>query len=144
MVCDADTVVVLPGWRNSRGAKLEVMIAQAMKMPILDLDFRPVDETICQEADRLVSDDRQTDYGHPFHDFTRTGRIWGAILQGWAETTGGKSPVPPELVPLCMVGVKLSREVNHPKRDNRVDGAGYFKTADMVHDYRERMREALK
>jgi hypothetical protein len=82
-------------------------------------------ETILQEAQRLVHGDRGADYGHPIEDFTRTGRIWGAIL-------GLDRAVTPNEVALCMVGVKLSREVNRPKRDNRADGAGYFETLDMV------------
>lgn len=90
-------------------------------------------ETVCQEADRIVSNDRQGQYGRPIHDFTRTGRIWGAILSEWARNTQGDADVPPELVALCMVGVKISREVNRHKRDNIVDGIGYFKTVDMVH-----------
>ena len=38
-----------------------------------------------------------------------------------------------------MVGVKISREANSPKRDNRVDGAGYFETLEMVRQYEEDM-----
>lgn len=82
-------------------------------------------ETILQEAQRLVHGDRGADYGHPIEDFTRTGRIWGAVL-------GLDRDVTPNEVALCMVGVKMSREVNAPKRDNRVDGAGYMETLDMV------------
>lgn len=82
-------------------------------------------ETITEEAQRLVLGDRQADYGHPADDFARTGRIWGAIL--------GIPDVPPELVALCMVGVKMSREVNSPKRDNRVDGIGYWLTDELIH-----------
>jgi hypothetical protein len=33
-----------------------------------------------------------------------------------------------------MVGVKMSREVNRPKRDNRVDMAGYTGTLELVRD----------
>ena len=91
-------------------------------------------ETVCQEADRIVSNDRQNEYGTPRHDFTRTGRIWGALLSEWARTTKGEGPVPPELVGLCMVGVKMSREINKHRRDNIVDGIGYLKTVDMVMD----------
>jgi hypothetical protein len=88
------------------------------------------DETILQEAQRLVHGDRGQDYGHPIEDFTRTGRIMGAIL--------GIPDVPPEKVALCMIAVKISREVNRDKRDNRVDMAGYAETLDMV---RQRQRE---
>lgn len=82
-------------------------------------------ETILQEAQRLVHGDRGVDYGHPIEDFTRTGRIWGAVL-------GLDRDVTPNEVALCMVGVKMSRETHSPKRDNRVDGAGYMETLDMV------------
>lgn len=81
-------------------------------------------ETILQEAQRLVHGDRGNDYGHPVHDFTRTGRMWGAIL--------GIPDVSPHLVGLCMVALKMSREVNKPKRDNRTDMAGYAETVDMI------------
>jgi hypothetical protein len=88
------------------------------------VEIHPPAESIAEEAHRLVHGARQGDYGAPIDDFTRTGRIWGAIL--------GIADVPPEKVGLCMVGVKLSRECNKPKRDNRVDGAGYFATVDLV------------
>lgn len=73
---------------------------------------------------------REGTYGHPLDDFTKTGKMWGAIL--------GTEPIPPETVGLMMVAVKISREVNQPKRDNRVDGAGYFLTVDRVHEERAR------
>lgn len=84
-------------------------------------------ETILQEAQRLVHGDRGANYGHPIEDFTRTGRMWGAIL--------GIPDVAPELVGLCMVALKMSREVHKPKRDNRVDLAGYAETVDMIATY---------
>lgn len=86
-------------------------------------------ETILQEAQRLVHGDRQADYGHPLDDFSKTALIWQVILG---------VPVTPEQVALCMVGVKISRECNKPKRDNRVDGCGYFATLDMVIEERKR------
>lgn len=95
------------------------------------------DETILQEAQRLVHGERQAAYGHPFDDYTRTGRIFGAIIDGWLRQQPGFEHIPavPDVPPatacLMMVGVKVSREVNQPKRDNRVDGAGYFACVDM-------------
>lgn len=88
-------------------------------------------ETILQEAQRLVHGDRQADYGHPLDDFTRTAAIWSAIL-GHHVTA--------EQVGLCMIGVKLSRQVNHPKRDNMTDAAGYSATVQMCIEERERRR----
>ena len=86
------------------------------------------EETITEEAQRLVGGDRQADYGHPIEDFTRTGRMWAAIL--------GLPEVSAEQVALCMVGVKISREVNRPKRDNRVDGVGYLLCLDRIRNRR--------
>lgn len=78
---------------------------------------------ILEEANSLVNGARQGDYGHPLDDFTRTAKMWSAILG--AEVTA-------EQVGLCMCAVKISRQVNRPKRDNLVDLAGYASTVDMV------------
>lgn len=121
-----DGVALLKGWESSKGAKLEVYIARQLGMPIVECETMqpPPTESICQEADRLVSFDRQDDYGHPLDDFTRTGRMWAAIL--------GLPTVTPQQVALCMVAVKISRECHRPKRDNRTDGAGYLKCLDLI------------
>lgn len=88
---------------------------------------------IADYAVSLVSGDRQNDYGHPLDDFTRAGKIWEAILG---------VPVSAEQVALCMVGVKIAREVNRQKIDNAVDGIGYFLTLTMVQQERaERERQ---
>ncbi len=84
-------------------------------------------ESILHEAHTLVHGVRGEDYGHPYHDFSRTAKIWSAILG---------VDVTPEQVALCMIGVKMSRECNRPKRDNRVDIAGYAEALDMVVNYR--------
>jgi hypothetical protein len=84
-------------------------------------------ESILFEAHNLVHGVRGEDYGHPYHDFGRTAKIWSAILG---------VDVTPEQVALCMIGVKMSRECNRPKRDNRVDMAGYAETLDMVVNYK--------
>lgn len=97
---------------------------------LLDVDAT---ETVLEEADRIVAGDRRDDYGHPYHDFTRTGRMWGALLDDWRSSD--VEGVPAQLVGLCMVALKMSREVNRPKRDNRVDGAGYLKCVDLIETY---------
>lgn len=84
-------------------------------------------ETILQEAQRLVHGDRQAAYGHPIVDYTRTGRMWGAIL--------GIPDIDPRLCCLMMCAVKISREVNAHKRDNLTDLAGYAACAQMVADH---------
>lgn len=91
-------------------------------------------KSILTEAHNLVHGDRGDDYGHPFEDFSRTAMIWSAILG--IEVT-------PEHVALCMIGVKISRECNKPKRDNRVDMAGYAETLDMVANHKPKTRSPL-
>lgn len=89
----------------------------------------PQPESILAEADRLVSEDRDADYGHPFDNFVRIANLWSAILGVGVSA---------EEAALCMVAVKISRELNSPKRDNRADGAGYFKALDMIVEERAR------
>jgi Domain of unknown function (DUF6378) len=87
-----------------------------------------VGETILEEAQRLVYGDRNNDYGHPYHDMSRTAKIWSAILGVEVE---------PLQVAMCMIGVKLSRQVNKSKRDNMVDIAGYAEVAQRIVDWDE-------
>lgn len=151
-----DYVVLLPDedWLTSKGCHAEVTIALALGLPVfkfswslgsrfflqpLELPYcpqstnsaapAPATETILEEAQRLVHGDRGDSYGHPMDDFTRTGKFWAPIL--------GLEEVTPEQVALCMTTLKISRELNKPKRDNRVDAAGYLETLDMIRARRE-------
>lgn len=83
---------------------------------------------ILEEANKLTSKDRQKAYGHPYHDFNRTAIFWSEIL---------KARVTAPQVALCMIAVKLSREVNAHKRDNLTDIAGYARTLEMVYEFGE-------
>lgn len=128
-VLQSDMVVVLPDWQRSEGARLEVALAKAIGIPVrnypdLSLVDEALDETVLQEAQRIVYGKRQQDYGHPRTDFTRTAKIWGAILG---------ADVTPEEVALCMVGLKVSRLVNTPHHhDSIVDIAGYAGTYELL------------
>lgn len=136
-VLQAEAVVVLPGWRSSRGCAVEVAVAEAVGTEVLaypDLKRVPP-ETVTEEAQRLVYGARQASYGHPFDDFSRTGRIWGAIL--------GVGDIAPHIVGLCMAAVKISREVNGHKRDNLVDLAGYAATVELALERQAAIREGF-
>jgi hypothetical protein len=132
MISKADAVVFLNDWENSKGANLEFHAAKLMglkcwneNLDVLELKKDEHEKSICEIADHLVSFDRQSLYGHPYDNFTDIGRVWGMQL--------GLPDISPETVGLMMVGVKLSREKFQPKRDNLIDGAGFFKCVDMIH-----------
>lgn len=81
------------------------------------------EETILQEAERLINGDRRDSYGNASESFSR-------IAMGWSLILGNQ--VTAEQVALCMVWLKISRQISSPKRDNLVDMAGYAELADQV------------
>lgn len=138
LLLDCHAIVMLKGWEKSAGARLELEIAKQIGLNAYrltdDSELEFLEETLSHhaEADRLVNGARQSDYGHPLDDFSKTAAIWSAILE---------TNVTPEQVALCMVGVKLSREINKPKRDNIVDAHGYLMTYVMVQEELERRKQ---
>ena len=88
-------------------------------------------ESICAEADRLVNGDRQRDYGTPLENFERIADFWTVLLEDKLEAG---AMVEPQDVARCMILLKVARDMQTPKRDNAVDGAGYFKCLDMVRE----------
>ena len=123
-ILQADAIYLLNGWQESVGATLERSIAETIGIAVLYESPPEAPESVLEEAQRIVLGPRQADYGHPSDDFARTGRMWGAII--------GIPDVAPATVGLCMAAVKISREVNAPKRDNLVDLAGYTATVDLI------------
>jgi len=83
--------------------------------------------SILAEADNIAGEDRSRDYGHPLLNHQRIAAIWNVQLAGSLKT-----PITPRQVALMMIGVKLAREANTPKRDNLIDIAGYVKCIDMI------------
>lgn len=79
--------------------------------------------SILAEAEHLTTRDRNDSYGHPSHDYGRVSAAFNS-LTGHRLTT--------EDAILFMVCVKLAREAYKPKRDNRVDAAGYLNCLDMA------------
>jgi len=162
MSCDA--VVVLDGWRESKGARAEVQAAQSVDIPVYDINLLPIPaesvydclrvrvkeleaqlteahgenlvlktkgedkRPITLIANDLVNGNRGEAYGHPFEDFTRSGRIMAAVLN--------IEEVTPEQVALCMIGIKMSRECNKSGKDNAVDIAGYAECLHKIHERR--------
>jgi hypothetical protein len=88
-------------------------------------------EDIAGYAAQLVSEERQGEYGHPLDNYNRAAQIWSVILG--AEVTA-------EQVALCMIGMKIAREVHKPKADTVVDIIGYALTLHMVEVERAKRR----
>ena len=84
-----------------------------------------MNNSILLEANKLVNGDRAKAYGHPSKNFKDIARLWSVILN---------CNVTPEQVGLCMIQVKISREINIHKRDNLVDIAGYAETINKLYD----------
>ena len=87
---------------------------------------------LAEYASRLVFNDRNEDYGHPLDNLDRASKIWSVIL---------KIPISAEQVALCMVGMKMAREIGNPKLDNAADGIGYWLTLAEIRQ--ERVRRGL-
>ncbi len=142
-LCMCNTVAVLPGWARSRGANLEVHIGRELGMDIVDAEtLKPI--SCADEALGLVSGARNAFYGHPLDDYTKTGWLWAPILaEMWVRPilkldVPKLEPVPAEAATLCMGQVKVSRECNRAKRDNIVDGIGYWACYENVLAERKR------
>lgn len=91
----------------------------------------PAPENILQEANRLVHGPRQGDYKHPRFDYECTATMWRAMM---LKRYGVDVSLTADFCCLMMSAMKLSREAGKPKRDNRVDAAGYMLCADMCLD----------
>lgn len=74
-------------------------------------------------------------YGPPHEDLARAGRIWGAILDHWRDSD--TDAVPPELVALCMVGIKQARLVHTPSHaDSAADIRGFAACLEEIQSWR--------
>lgn len=76
-------------------------------------------EPILLEAHRLVYGVKQEEYGSVTENF-------GNIAKQWSVTLGKN--ITPEQVGLCMVQVKIARQMHKHNWENLIDGAGYFGT----------------
>lgn len=85
--------------------------------------FEQKEISVLEEAQELVYGVRQQDYGHPAVNWSRTATLFSAIL-GVTVTA--------EQAALCMIAVKLARQVHKPSRDNLVDIAGYAGVVELI------------
>ena len=83
--------------------------------------MKAIDPTLAADAVQAVTGPRQRDYAHPKVNFQRIADLWAPILG---------NAITPEQVALCMIQVKVAREMNRHTRDNLVDIIGYTLTLD--------------
>lgn len=84
-------------------------------------------ESIAAEADRIINGERREAYGPIEESSLDLAAIWTVILRKKLKTS-----IEPREVMLMMVGLKLQRESNSEKRDNRTDLIGYILLADKL------------
>ena len=84
---------------------------------------------ILREAEGLVYGDRQKQYSHPSSDYAKTAKMWTGIL---LEKLRPDIEITAKEAVLMMVAMKISREQFKHKRDNIVDGIGYFVCAARI------------
>jgi len=83
-------------------------------------------KSVLTEAESLVNGPRQAAYGSPADNFSR----WRDMCR--ATGRPGLADVTAEDLAVAMVLLKIARDTGSPKRDNAVDGAGYFDVLDQV------------
>jgi len=86
-------------------------------------------DSILEEADELINGPRAAAYGEPGAHFTQVAKVWSGLIQHKL-----KQDVELEASDVCflMASLKIVRETNRKKRDNRRDAAGYIGCADLV------------
>lgn len=82
------------------------------------------EETILQAAARLVDDERENMYGPP-------GEVYADVADFWATYLDNDS-ITSEDVCIMMILLKIAREKHSHKKDNLVDGAGYFRIYERI------------
>lgn len=108
------------GMFSNSGSKLS-SIPNAVETCANSQRISPLDEAL-----RLTRGARQSSYGHPMEDFSRTGALWTSLLSLPPGTIDAQK------VAMMMVLLKLSRQMHKNTRDNLVDAAGYINCLDMV------------
>lgn len=84
-------------------------------------------ESISEEARRIITSSKRSDYGPAEESFDRIAEVWTGLLRTkLSQQITGKD------VAILMTGFKLCREMNAHKRDNLVDAVGYLELADLI------------
>ena len=89
--------------------------------------------SILQEAETLITGQRQVDYGDKRENFQRIADGWNMVLKHKMKP-GIDISITPEDVALCMMQLKIARLcVSNSHRDSLLDIAGYVGCYDDIH-----------
>jgi hypothetical protein len=86
------------------------------------------EETVLEEAERLVGGERRGQYGHPLDAQTRIGEFFTVVLR---DKLKAGEKVTWKDVNLCMIGLKMARAMHNMSRDTLVDVAGYSRVNEL-------------
>ena len=95
--------------------------------------------SILEEAHDKVYGKRGTNYGDSREDWEFVGKRWTDLLSRYFGM--GIPLIPPQIAALMMIDVKISRHLHQPKRDNLIDGAGYFEVMSQIEENRTKIIE---
>ena len=90
--------------------------------------------SVLEEAIETVKQ-RQDSYDDPYRNHVRIAKLWSVVL-GTAVT--------PQQVALCMLQLKVAREMYKHSHDNVVDMAGYINCLDVINQAEEPAKESQK
>ena len=97
--------------------------------------------TMLEQADAIISGDRQRDYGDKLQNFSQIAMLWQGTL---ATVLAPNAAITPELVAMCMIQVKLARLAKSPDHfDSLMDVAGYAGCMSILQDERAAGKKLL-
>ena len=161
LMATCTAIAMLPGWEDSRGARVEYLLARELGMELLDartlvhlerapraavlmawptnkgavVDDRPSGEPQGRESS-ILDEAKCITGGERRQDYGHPAEDFAHTALMWTGILAPKlrdgAVITAMDVPLCMIAVKLARQSNRHKRDNLVDIAGYARTAAMV------------
>lgn len=103
--------------------ELDELIANAMPDDIYEDPKMHTRKTILSEAERVICNDRQDQYGNAEDSFKLIANFWNVYLQ---RKLDGPSAITPYDVARMMTLLKLARSMTNPMhQDNDIDICGY-------------------